>query len=110
TETIVLEAPGQDVFDYLADVRNRTKVVNGHGELFFRIQADQSTGVIDMLAGPSEDELARFPTRVVELPGNSSLFTFTMVEGAGMSDALFAEQHASLVRELENVSARFSSR
>ena len=127
TETIVLEAPGQDVFDYLADVRNLpgwatefarelkvvdggTKVVNGRSELFFRIQADRSTGVIDMLAGPSEDELARFPTRVVELPGNSSLFTFTMVQGPGMSDALFAEQHASLVRELENVAARFSSR
>ena len=44
------------------------KVVNNLGEFLFEIRADEETGVIDMYAGPTHDELAVFPTRVVELP------------------------------------------
>ncbi|MGH3014170.1 MAG: hypothetical protein ACRDNN_04405, partial [Gaiellaceae bacterium] len=74
TVTKVLPAPRREVFAYLADVENlprwatefarelkledgRYKVVNGLGEFFFRIEADDETGVIDMLAGPTEAEL-----------------------------------------------------
>jgi len=80
TAIVVLPAPSEEVFDYLADVRNLPewanefarelkvvdgghKVVNGLGEFFFEIRVDQETGVIDMYAGPSEDELALFPAR-----------------------------------------------
>ena len=59
-------------------VDGRYKVVNGLGELFFEIRADRDSGVIDMLAGPSEDSLALFPTRVVPLADGGSAFTFTM--------------------------------
>jgi hypothetical protein len=126
TVTRVLSAPKQEVFAYLADVENlprwatefarelkiedgRYKVVNGLGEFFFRIEADPGTGVIDMLVGPSEDELALFPTRVVGLPDGRSAFTFTMFQGPGMSDELFEGQHAALVREFENIEREFSS-
>jgi hypothetical protein len=110
------------VFAYLAEVENlpewatefarelrvvdgRHKVVNGLGEFFFRIEADAATGVIDMLAGPSDDELGLFPTRVVAVPGGSA-FTFTMFQ-AGEDDELFDAQYASLLRELENLERRF---
>jgi hypothetical protein len=125
TVTRVLPAPKHDVFAYLADVENlpdwatefarelkvedgRHKVVNGLGELFFRIEADERTGVIDMLAGPDEMEMALFPTRVVELAGGRSAFTFTMFQGPGMSDELFEAQHASLLREFENIERTFA--
>ena len=125
TVTRVLPAPRREVFAYLSDVENlpawatefarelklengRYKVVNGLGEFFFRIEADERTGVIDMLAGPRETEMALFPTRVVELPGGQSAFTFTMFQGPGMSDELFEAQHASLVRELENIERVFA--
>jgi hypothetical protein len=125
TVTAVLPAPKAEVFGYLADIENlprwatefarelkvvdgRHKVVNGLGEFFFRIQADEGTGVIDMLAGPSEDELGLFPTRVVELPGNRSAFTFTMFQGPGQSDELFESQYASLLREFENIEREFA--
>ena len=92
TVTTVLDAPSAEVFAYLADIENlpdwatefarelklvggRHKVVNGLGEFFFELRPDEATGVIDMLAGPSEDELAVFPTRVVGLPDGSSAFT-----------------------------------
>jgi len=124
TVTTVLEAPKEEVFDYLSKVDNlpdwatefarevkwrdgATVVVNGLGEFVFRIEADAETGVIDMFAGPSPDDLALFPTRVVPLPGDRSAFTFTMFQGPGMADELFDSQHASLRREFENIVARF---
>lgn len=125
TVTAVLEAPKDDVFEYLSRIENLPEwatefarelkwrdgeavVVNGLGELVFRIQAEPDTGVIDMLAGPSADELALFPARVVSLPNDRSAFTFTMFQGPGMPDDLFESQHASLQREFANIEARFA--
>lgn len=124
TVTTVLPAPKGEVFGYLAEVENlprwatefarelkvengRHKVVNGLGEFFVAIEADEATGVIDMRAGPTESEMALFPTRVVELPDGRSAFTFTMFQGPGSSDELFESQHASLMREFENIERQF---
>ena len=123
--TTVLDAPKEDVFAYLADVENiprwatefarelryedgKAKVVNGLGEFYFEIEADPDTGVIDMYAGPTEDELALFPTRVVELPGGRSAYTFTMFQAPGMPDELFESQYQSLLREVDNIRREFS--
>ena len=125
TVTAVLDAPAERVFAYLADVDNlprwatefarelkvvdgRYKVVNGLGEFFFEIRADVATGVIDMLAGPAAEELALFPTRVVDLGEGRSAFIFTMFQWPGQPDELFESQHASLVRELPNVEREFA--
>jgi hypothetical protein len=100
TVTATFSAPADEVFAYLADVDNlpewatefarelrlvdgRHKVVNRLGEFFFEIRADRESGVIDMLAGPSEDALQLFPTRVVPLADGGSAFTFTMFEAPG---------------------------
>jgi len=125
TVTAVLDAPRDEVFDYFSKIENLSDwatefarelkwkdgeavVVNGLGEFVFRIAADPATGVIDMLSGPSTDELALFPTRVVALPEGRSAFTFTMFQAPGMPDALFESQHDSLVREFDNIRTRFS--
>ena len=122
--TATFRAPRDEVFAYLAEIDHlpewatefarelkvvdgRHKVVNGLGEFFFEIRTDRETGVIDMLAGPTPDELALFPTRVVGLPDGGSAFTFTMFQGPGMPDELFESQHASLLRELGNLERRF---
>ena len=124
TVTAAFAAPVEDVFSYLADIEKlpewatefarelklvdgRHKVVNGLGEFFFQIRADRESGVIDMLAGPSEDTLLCFPTRVVATPAGGSAFTFTMFQAPGQSDEQFESQHASLLRELENLERRF---
>ena len=62
-----------------------------------------------MLAGPSLDELALFPTRVVPLGPDRSAFTFTMFQWPGQSDELFESQHASLQREFENLEREFAA-
>jgi hypothetical protein len=126
TVTTVLPAPAREVFGYLSDIENLPqwatefarelkrengdyKVVNNLGEFFFQIHADERTGVIDMLAGPSKDELAVFPTRAVELPGVQTAYTFTMFQGPGMPDELFDSQYESLKREFENIEALFGA-
>ena len=124
TVTAVLHAPAREVFDYLADIENLPewatefarrlerdgddiKVVNGLGEFFFALQADRASGVIDMFAGPTKDEMAVFPTRAIRLPDGRTAYTFTMFQSPGMPDELFESQHASLERELANIERRF---
>jgi hypothetical protein len=63
--------------------------------------------VIDMLAGPTDDTLLCFPTRVVAGPARGSAFTFTMFQAPGHPDEQFETQHASLLRELANLQRRF---
>ena len=124
TVTVVLDASKEGVFGYLSEVQNlpdwatdfarelkyqdgKAKVVNRLGEFFFSIHADRGTGVIDMYAGPTEDQMVLFPTRVVELGSRTSAYTFTMFKRPGMDDALFDAQHRSLEREFQNIRARF---
>lgn len=125
TVTVVLDAPREQVFRYLAEVENlpgwatefarelryedgKAKVVNGLGEFYFSIRADPETGVIDMFAGPTEEELAVFPTRVVGLPGGRAAYSFTMFQGPEMPDELFESQYQSLLREFDNIRDRFA--
>jgi hypothetical protein len=125
TVIAVLDAPRELVFRYLADVENlpawatefarelkfedgKAKVVNGLGEFYFSIEADPKTGVIDMFAGPTEEELAVFPTRVVGLPGGKVAYSFTMFQGPEMPDELFESQYEALVREFDNIRDRFA--
>ena len=125
TVTAVLDAPQAKVFDFLSRVENlpewatdfarelkyqdgKAKVVNGLGELHFAIDADRTTGVIDMYAGPDEQHMAIFPTRVVALSASESAYSFTMFKPAEADDDLFEAQYRSLQREFENIRARFN--
>jgi len=120
TVTAVLDADRKTVFDYLSDIERLPewatefarelrregedyKVVNGLGEFYFAIQADRETGVIDMFAGPSKQQMAVFPTRAVPLPDGRTAYSFTMFQGPDMPDELFDAQHASLQREFANI-------
>ena len=122
TVTTVLSAPRERVFEYMSDIRNlpewatefarelheedgEFRVVNNLGEFVFEIRADERTGVIDMYAGPSREELGVFPTRAVALPDGRTSYSFTMFQGPGMPDELFESQYASLKREFRNIEA-----
>ena len=125
TVTAVLDAPKARVFGYLSRIENlpdwatefarelkyedgKAKVVNGLGEFYFAIEADPETGVIDMFAGPAEDQLALFPTRVVELADGRSAYSFTMFKAPEMTEELFESQYQSLLREFDNIRSTFS--
>jgi hypothetical protein len=123
--TTILSAPRDRVFAYLAEIENLPKwatefarelkregddykVVNGLGEFYFQIRADPATGVIDMFAGPSKDQMAIFPTRAVSLPDASTAYSFTMFQPPDMPDGLFESQYRSLQREFANIEAAFA--
>jgi hypothetical protein len=125
TVTTIVPAPQPEVFAYLSSIDNLPewatefarelrrdvdgyKVINNLGEFRFEIEADEETGVIDMLAGPSADEMAVFPTRAIALPDGRTAYSFTMFQGPEMPDELFESQYESLKREFANIEARFS--
>ncbi len=125
TVTAVLPASHEAVFAYLADIENLPnwatefarelkrengdyKVVNNLGEFYFEIRADERTGVIDMLAGPTKDQLALFPTRAVRLSSDQTAYSFTMFQAPDMPSELFDSQYESLTREFETLRAIFS--
>jgi hypothetical protein len=125
TVTTVVPAPRADVFDYLSSIENLPEwatefarelrrdedgytVVNNLGEFRFEVRADEETGVIDMLAGPTAEEMAVFPTRAVELPDGRTAYSFTMFQAPEMPNELFESQYESLKREFANIEARFA--
>jgi hypothetical protein len=127
TITTVLDAPKDIVFDYLSKLENlpdwatefaqelkyedgKAKVINQLGEFYFSIEADAATGVIDMYAGPTEQELTLFPTRVVALSRDRSAYSFTMFKAPGTPDELFESQYESLRREFDNIRGRFAEK
>ena len=126
TVTTVIPAPQSAVFEYISEIENLPewatdfarelkrdgedyKVANGLGEFYFEIKADPHTGVIDMFAGPTKDQMAIFPTRAVALPDGNTAFSFTMFQGPEMPDQLFESQHQSLKREFTNIEAAFAA-
>jgi hypothetical protein len=126
TVTAVLDAPKRAVFEYLSELDDlpdwatdfapelryedgEAKVVNGLGEFYVRISAEPRTGVIDIYAGPVRTELAVFPSRVVSLPDGRSAYSFTMFKQPGTPDELFESQYESLLREFDNIRARFTA-
>ena len=126
TVTTIVSAPRDAVFEYMSDIEKLPewatefarelkregedyKVLNGLGEFYFEIQADRGTGVIDMFAGPTRDQMAVFPTRAVGLPDGRTAYSFTMFQSPGMPDELFEAQHQSLQREFQNIERVFST-
>ena len=125
THTYPLEAPKDRVFEFLSKIENlpkwatvfcrqlkplegnRYKVVTPQGEIFFRIDADPKTGVIDMFGGPTEKQMAYWPARVVER-GAGSLFIFTAYQYPGTTDSDFAKQCDGLQREFPHIAAHTS--
>jgi hypothetical protein len=125
TVTTVLPAPKREVFGYLSEIENLPEwatefarelrrdedgytVVNNLGEFRFEIRADEETGIIDMFAGPTADQMALFPTRAVELADGRTAYSFTMFQAPDMPNELFQSQYESLKREFANIEALFA--
>ncbi len=81
----------------------RFKVVTPQGEIFFRMEADRNSGVIDMYGGPDEGQMAYWPARVVERPGAGSLLIFTAFQYPGTGDHDFAMQCEGLKQEFVHI-------
>lgn len=91
TQTQVYSVSMLTLFRFLSDIHNlpnwatgfalevkevdgKFKVVTPDGEIFFRIESNPETGIIDMFCGDTEDEMAYFPSRVLSLPNGNSAY------------------------------------
>lgn len=116
THSLELNAPREKVFEFLSKVENLPKwavvfcralerrdgrwwVKTPDGELLVRFDADAKTGVVDMYAGPSEDQMMVAPTRIIGLPNQRSLFLFTVIKYPGMTDEAFKAQCVPLLEK-----------
>lgn len=128
TASVVVDAPRDEVFAYLADIRNtpewatefiqdfqviddrRANAVTEVGKMVYHQQSYPETGVIDIRVGPTEETLSLFPARVVNLPGGQCAFLFTLFQSPNQPDQAFDAGFSSLQRELENVRQHFEAR
>lgn len=123
---MTLHASKDTVFTYLANIENlpewatifckELKQIDGkykivtptNGELFFDIQSDKNTGVIDMYVGTNEKQMGIFPVRIIDFSNGACVVLFTMFQTPGMDDEQFSAQHKSLLEEFENLKRIFS--
>ena len=59
--------------------------------------------MIDRLAGLTEDRMAVFPSRVLEVAKGSSAFIVTMFQSSEADDEQFEMQYRSLQKEFESI-------
>lgn len=127
THSFAISAPRDKVFDFLSKIENlpkwatlfcqelkrgsdgRHRVVTPQGEIFFAIEANPSTGTIDMFGGPEEHSMSFWPSRVIARPDGGSLFLFTAFQYPGMSDESFAAQCAGLAQEFPHIKAHLEA-
>ncbi|HEY9079146.1 hypothetical protein [Magnetovibrio sp.] len=124
TKTVHLDADRDRVFAFVSNIENLPKwahnfcrdvkregddykVVGSEGEIYFTIDADARTGVVDMSGGPSKDQMGCWPARVVGLPDGTSLFAFTCVQFPGVTDESFAADEDNVEAELESLRTLF---
>jgi len=120
TQTQVFSASKQTLFRFLADIQNlpkwatafalevkvvdgKHKVVTPEGEIFFQIDSDINTGIIDMHCGAEENQLAYFPSRVINLPDGMSAYHITNFQWPGVTDEMFVAENNELAEEFENI-------
>ena len=88
----------------------RARAVTEVGEMVYNQQSYPETGVIDINVGPTQEALALFPARVVDLPEGRCAFLFTLFQSPNQTDEVFDVGFASLQQEMENVRQRFEAR
>lgn len=122
THTTTFKAPQKEVYAFLSEVENLPvwatafcrglrkegrdyKVETPNGEIFFRIDSNAATGVVDMTSGPARDQMMTWPVRVAALPDGSSHLTFTAIQPPDTPDEVFAGMCAALEAEFDNIRA-----
>jgi len=125
TETCTVKATSDNVFSFLSDIENLPKwstrfvkkiiLVEGKykaltpvGEVFIRLDKDQKRGLIEIYAGPLEDNMTPAYLRIIALPDNSTAVMFTFFQYATTSDAIWTIFCEWIKVEVENIKKYFS--
>jgi catechol 2,3-dioxygenase-like lactoylglutathione lyase family enzyme len=125
TITITLPADRDAVFAYLAPIENlpawaprlcaelrqdgqHWRGATPGGEMFFAVEADSKTGVIDFLYGTQLDEMSLLPMRVLRQP-HGTVINCTFLQPAGWADELYELYYETLLLALRGLKQRFGA-
>lgn len=124
TAYTIIDRPAEELFEFMADVENHPKwavefiqemkrengnwkVITPFGEQLYKTDPNKASGVIDIYVGEEGGQMNLFPTRVVPLGDDQSVFLFTMF-AEGIPENVFEEQFQSLQRELDHLQSIFT--
>ena len=121
---MVLDAPKEQVFDYLSRIENlpdwatefarelkyedgKAKVVNGLGE-FYHDRGGPRDGRDRHVRRPGGGRARPLPHPRRRAARRAERLRFTMFRAPEMTDELFESQYESLLREFDNIRSTFS--
>jgi len=122
--SVILGAPRDRVYGFLANIENvprwatrtceslrilrgRWYALTSRGELVMQLEADDASGSIDLLAGPSPGCLTPLPIRVTALSRESTLVQMTFIQAPDQSSERFAQEWQDRLEELRGLCTRF---
>ncbi len=112
SKSLIVNTSAENLFSFLAKEENLPKwaihfcksirkegedyiIDTPHGEMFYKVDADAKSGIVDMKSGPLKDQMLTFPARVSPLPDGTSIFNLTCIMMEDMSEEdLEGLQHA----------------
>jgi hypothetical protein len=125
TETCVVNVPRDNVFEFLSNIENipkwatkfvkkltlvddKYKALTPIGEVFIRLDVDKKAGLIDIYAGPTEDNMTPAYMRIISLPDNSTAVMFTFFQYGSTPDAIWKIFCEWIKIEVDNIKRYFS--
>jgi hypothetical protein len=125
TETCVVNVPIDKVFAFLSNIENISKwstkfvkkliLVDGKhkaltpiGEVFIRLDTNQKAGLIDIYAGPTEDNMTPAYMRIISLPNYYTAVMFTFFQYDSTPDTIWQIFCEWIKVEVENIKEHFS--
>ena len=125
TESCVVQYPKDVVFDFLSNFENmpkwstqfiksikiengKKKAVTPLGEVYIRIDSVKKSGVIDIFAGPTENQMSPAFMRVIFFSEKSCGVTFTFFQWPDTTDQMW-EMFCNWIKiEVGNIKKLFS--
>ena len=125
TETCVVNVPRDSVFEFLSNIENipkwatkfvskltlvdnKYKALTPIGEVFIRLDIDKKAGLIDIYAGPTEDNMTPAYMRIISLQNTSTAVMFTFFQYDSTPDAIWEIFCEWIKIEVDNIKRHFS--
>ncbi|HEU5221928.1 MAG TPA: hypothetical protein VFU58_07700 [Candidatus Nitrosotalea sp.] len=125
TETCVVNVPRDNVFEFLSNIENipkwatkfvsklklvdnKYKALTPIGEVFIRLDVDKKAGLIDIYAGPTEDNMTAAYMRIISLQDTSTAVMFTFFQYDSTPDAIWEIFCEWIKIEVDNIRRHFS--
>lgn len=125
TETCVVNASKNKVFEFLSNIENlpkwstkfvkkiiltdgKYKAVTPIGEVFIRLDTNEKAGLIDIYAGQTEDKMTPAYLRIISLQDNSTAIMFTFFQYASTSNTMWKIFCQWIKIEVQNIQKHFS--